>query len=58
MPNRNRINHNTQLTPEEKRICDASKSEVILHYITRNPFYFGFVMSVFGGICLLRYIYK
>ena len=55
MPNRNRINHNTQLTPEEKHLCDASTSEVILHYITRNPLYFGFV---FGGICLLYYIYK
>ena len=58
MPNRNRISHNTQLTPEEKRLCDASTSEVILHYITCNPFYFVFVMGVFGGICILRYIYK
>lgn len=58
MPNRNRISHTTQLTPEEKRLCDASRSEVILHYITHNPFYFVFVMSVFGGVCLLRYIYR
>ena len=36
MPNRNRISHTTQLTPEEKRLCDASRSEVILHYITHT----------------------
>ena len=58
MPNRNRISHNTQLTQEEKRLCNASISEVILHYITYNHLYVGFVMGVFGGICILRYIYK
>ena len=58
MPNRNCISHNTQLTPEEKRLCEASTSEVILYYITYNHFYFGLAISVFGGICLLHYIYR
>ena len=58
MPDKDGINHNIELTAEEKRLCNASISEVILHYITRNPFYFVFVMGVFGGICILRYIYR
>lgn len=58
MPDKDGINHNIVLTAEEKRLCNASISEVILHYITRNLFYFVFVMGVFGGICILRYIYK
>ena len=58
MSNRNRISHNIQLTSEEKSLCDASPSEVILYHITRNPRYLIFVTTAFGGICLLRYIYR
>ena len=58
MPDKDGINHNIELTAEEKRLCNASISEVILHYITYNHLYLGFVMGVFGGICILRYVYK
>jgi len=37
--NRQRIEHSTQLSEEEKSVCDASTSEVILYYIVNKPNY-------------------
>ncbi len=34
-----RIPHNVELTNEQRSICDASYSEIILYYIV-NPFVF------------------
>ena len=46
-----RIEHRTQLTREEKEICNASTSEIILYNIVHYPHY------LFGGILLSLFLY-
>ena len=55
MHNRNPISHNIELSSEEKKLCNASSSEVILHYIVNYP---GIVIGTICGFLFFLRIYN
>jgi hypothetical protein len=55
MPNRNPISHNIELSSKEKKLCNASTGEVILHYIINYP---GIVIGSICGFLFLIRSYK